>query len=241
MNHAVSITPPPSTLYSIHCTGSCPREKTSVRTATVPRYASGMRGAMTPRTSRYAAPMRMATAEVSPMQPPIVPSSICPSDASGSAGMTMSCSGVDEETISTGPVSGSSVPGAAKRTSEDGNSSISSARPASAGLKMFWPSPPNRHLTTRTAKTLPSAACQYGTEAGSVRASSRPVTAAEPSVTVWRRRSTAHQSASAATAAAVVTSATIRARRPNTMTPAASGASSAMSTSRIVFEMLAPE
>ena len=99
---------------------------------------------MTFLTTRYTPPSSRARAEISPMEPGMFPSSMSERLHSGRAGMTMWCRGVAVETPST-----------VYRVRAAGNRSITKARAARAGLKMFCPSPPHRHLTITIAKTLP--------------------------------------------------------------------------------------
>ena len=116
---------------------------------------------MTPRTTRYPPPISSASAETSPIHPPMLPRNISESGTSGSAGITMLWRGVAAVTTSAEPRSrGTDAPGAAKRVMDAGNSNSSRARAASAGLKMFWPRPPKAAFTTMTANTAPTAAIQ---------------------------------------------------------------------------------
>ena len=78
-------------------------------------------------------------------------------------------------------------------------------RPARAGFMMLWPRPPKRHLTTRMANTAPSTGIYTGTLAGSVRASSRPVTMALQSPMVFFLLVTLSNRYSVSTAAAMDT------------------------------------
>ena len=95
------------------------------------------------------------------MQPATLPRNRSRSGVSGRAGICMWWSGVAEVAASAAePNRGSSAPGAAKRTSQDGHSISRKARAARAGLKMFCPSPPHRPLTATTANTPPRAASQ---------------------------------------------------------------------------------
>ena len=74
--------------------------------------------------------------------------------------------------------------------------------------------------------------------AGSVSTSSSPVTAAERSSTVWYRRVSLFQSASANPAAAMDTAASSRQRSPKKIVPARRVGSSAIKTSSMIRRVL---
>ncbi len=138
---------------------------------------------------------RMIRPAVSPSDPPVLPST-----RSGSAVGVWSnfirLSGVALVTTSgaLGVMNGSAKlsprsahhepPGAGQVVIAAGNAACRNARPSSAGLKMFWPSPPKTSLPRPIATAPPSSAIQSGMPAGSVRPSSSPVMAAEPSRSV---------------------------------------------------------
>ena len=106
-------------------------------------------------------------------------------------------------------------------------------RPARAGFIMLWPRPPKRHLTTRMANTAPSTGMYTGTFAGRVRASSRPVRMALPSVTVLSRLVTRSNTYSVSTAAVTDSRMISPEYQPWAQTPRTVVGSSASSTSRI--------
>ena len=86
--------------------------------------------------------------------------------------------------------------GALQSVIMDGKDTNRNTRAAMAGLKTFCPRPPKVILTTPMAKIEPMTATHQGQEAGRLRASSKPVTAAEPSRRVegvcCRKRSMAY-------------------------------------------------
>ncbi|MNC35206.1 hypothetical protein D3C75_836800 [compost metagenome] len=94
---------------------------------------------------------------------------------------------------------------------------ISRATRASiAGLNGFWPMPPYSCLPMPTANTLPPTAIHQGAHGGSDRASSQPVSSAEPSnrrASGWP--SQRRQTASVASALAQVSSHRLIAGQPN--------------------------
>ncbi len=91
-----------------------------------------------------------------------------------------------------------------------GKAACSIARPRSAGLKTFWPSPPKTTLPRPIATTPPTKAIQSGTPGGSVRPRSSPVIAADPS-----RRVPEPTARSVRTQATVVVASTRSALGPN--------------------------
>ena len=127
------------------------------------------------------------------------------------------------------------VPGFAKRTRFAGQTSIKNALAARAGLNTFLPRPPQRPFTTTIANTLPATGTQYGTDAGSVKASKRPVTTEDKSFTVLRLYITIPITNSDATAARILRMVTIKARNPKSTHPTASVGISAMITSLMMF------
>ena len=65
-----------------------------------------------------------------------------------------------------------------------GNDTSMNTRPTKAGLKGFLPKPPKAILPTPMATMLPTMAIQMGRLAGTLKARSKPVSAAEPSLMV---------------------------------------------------------
>ncbi len=65
-----------------------------------------------------------------------------------------------------------------------GNAACRTARPTSAGLNGFCPSPPNKTLPTATAMNPPAAVIHSGSPGGRVRPYSRPVIVTDQSPTV---------------------------------------------------------
>ena len=62
-----------------------------------------------------------------------------------------------------------------------GNETSSATRATMAGLKTFCPTPPNTCLPITMAMKPPTTATHQGAQGGSVKASSQPVSSAEPS------------------------------------------------------------
>ena len=101
MKIAPSIRPPDSTWYSIHCTrDTSPIGNRNVTTATVRMYAAGILMVMTLRHSRYRPPAISASADVSPITPPVWPRNISISVASGRTPFLSEASGVAVEIAS---------------------------------------------------------------------------------------------------------------------------------------------
>ena len=65
-----------------------------------------------------------------------------------------------------------------------GNDTSMNTRPTNAGLNGFLPKPPNDILAMPMATTLPTMTIHNGRLAGTLKASKRPVKAAEPSLMV---------------------------------------------------------
>lgn len=97
-----------------------------------------------------------------------------------------------------------------------GSAIRSPTRATSAGLNGLLPMPPNTCLPSQMARNAPIRQTQYGTCGGRFSASSSPVRAALPSemVPVTGFLARKHQSASAPTQKAMVSSMTSAARQP---------------------------
>ena len=100
--------------------------------------------------------------------------------------------------------------------------------------------PPKRHLTSTMAKTLPRAPCHRGTLALRFRASSRPVTTALRSPTVWVFLQIRLNRNSESTAAITQVRISHRALTPKITTPATAAGSRARITSSMMRRSLAP-
>ena len=111
-------------------------------------------------------------------------------------------------------------------------------RAARAGFMKFFPRPPNRHFTTRMANTPPRKGTYSGTLAGRHSASSRPVTAALPSVTVVGFLVTRQKMASVATEESIHTAMTKNAWKPLTHTPTTAAGSRDRTTSSMTFPVV---
>ena len=150
---APSISPPDRIWYR----GLPPSSQ--VMTKTVPMYTTGTMGEITRRMTRYTPPSSRANTQVSPRQPPRIPTKSCKGEkADGSPPWDISASGVAEE-IASAPCH---CIGATQLFISPGKLPIRTIRPSRAGLTKFWPSPPNICLATTMATTLPRAACQRG-------------------------------------------------------------------------------
>ena len=128
------------------------------------------------------------------------------------------------------PPNASERTGAAHSVIATGNEASMSARAASAGLKMLYPTPPKSCLTRKIAAKAPRATIHSGVCGGQVKASSRPVTAALPSETLTSRLNTSWLSTSVPTATATATAASSSARHPNRYVAAARAGTSAAKT-----------
>jgi len=64
-----------------------------------------------------------------------------------------------------------------------GNDATKNALPTKAGLNILWPRPPNINFPMPIATILPSNGIHKGTVGGSIKANSKPVRTAEPSIT----------------------------------------------------------
>ena len=165
MKMAPSIRPPPKSSKNIHSAPLLPRGNRKLSTATVSRYAAGIRAVMTFRTSRYPKPTSSSSAEVSPRHPLTLPRNRSETEQSGSCPRCMEARGVAMETASavaelavsaalmmmSGPFS---KPGAVQLVMAVGQLNMK-ARAARAGLTKFLPRPPKSCLTTMMAKKSP--------------------------------------------------------------------------------------
>ncbi len=145
----------------------------------------------TPVTMRIAAPIRHASAEVSPSEPGSRPMNAFiherPRAASpnGTVKERIVASRVAPEKPSTAFAPFTATHTVSPEISA-GYAKNMNARPARAGLRKFIPVPPKTSFAITTPKLMPSAACHRGAVAGSVRGKMRPVTR-KPSLISWRR------------------------------------------------------
>jgi len=112
-----------------------------------------------------------------------------------------------------------------------GKEACRKARPRSAGLKTFCPSPPKISLPKPSPNAPPRAAIHSGTVAGSVRPSRTPVMTPDPSATAPRSSKT-H---SVTTAPAVAAAITRRAARPKNQNAAATTGPSVATTVHMIL------
>lgn len=126
--------------------------------------------------------MIMAAAQVSPMEPPMLPLS-----RDAASGMTSVADSLSRES-SVAPVAPSASPnpgsGSGHAVVAAGKEINRNTRPVSAGLKMLQPRPPNAILAMAMANTAPAAVIHHGSDAGRLRASRTPVRSAEQSPSV---------------------------------------------------------
>ena len=157
-------------------------------TATVRMYAAGMLMVMTLRQSRYRPPTISASAEVSPMTPPVWPSRDSTIETSGRVPVLRLASGVAVEIASvtvTLPKSGSFACGAVQVVMKPAQEAIMNARAPSAGFMKFLPMPPNSILTITMPNRPPNTVSHSGAATGMLKAIRTPVTKQERSPTVF--------------------------------------------------------
>ena len=133
----------------------------------------------------------MTSAAVSPTEPPLPPmirlaiSVPFPSNfskPSGVADVTALVTGCRNGSAKRSPLSVKNPPPTVGHVViATGNAACRNARPTRAGLKTFWPSPPQTALPKPMPNAPPRTAIQSGMPAGSVSPSRSPVIAAEPS------------------------------------------------------------
>ena len=157
-------------------------------TATVAMIATGVCQVMTLTASRYTSPSNMATAPVSPMEPPIWPSSMSERERQ-SVTPYFSCSS-RVAPVAPSAAAAKPPPATGHVVINAGNEMSRKTRPASAGLKILQPRPPKAILAMPMANTAPATTVHHGSDDGRLRASSRPVSAAEVLGSASRRPST---------------------------------------------------
>ena len=154
----------------------------------------------TPVTSRMAAPTRMATIDVSPGEPAMVPmkashvvmgspTTLC-SDSESPTLVAICPSGVAPEKVSTVvpapmPKAASVLTKASSPLMREGYPKKSTARVMSAPLKMFLPVPPNTSLAKMTAKAVATATIHSGVLMGTMSGIKMPVTRNPSWISLW--------------------------------------------------------
>ena len=128
-------------------------------------YVPGIRRSITPIKIKNTAPIKIATAEVSPMVPAVLP--ISRSIVFTASPLRIAASGVAPEYASM-----------AKFVMSAANAISKKHRAPSAGFMKFCPKPPNIIFTMTIANTPPITASHQGSVAGRFKARRRPVTTA---------------------------------------------------------------
>src|ERR1019366_6232261 len=160
-------------------------------------------------------PARITSAAVSPSDPLVLPRISCSiavpfpsnlSNPSGVADVIASGRGWVNGSANRSPLSVQNRPPTVGQVViATGNAACRKARPNSAGLNTFWPSPPQTTLPNPMPKAPPSAAIHNDRPAGNGRPGNTPVMPADPSPTVPPRPN-ARSVASAPAVAATITS-----------------------------------
>jgi len=122
--------------------------------------------------------------------------------------------------------------GSSQSVISTGNDTSRATRASIAGLKRFWPIPPNTCLPTTMAKKPPMAPIHHGAHGGSDKASKTPVSRAEPSSKNGRtaRPASRRQTASPSRHVNIVTKNRFSAGQPNSTMPYSVAGATANST-----------
>ena len=155
--------------------------KRTKSTNVVKTYVSGIFNEITRLITKYAAPIKIARAEVSPRHPPTLPKNISIYEGSVASAVPFKMArGVASDTIS-GEIKNPVSKGAVHFVIITGHDASKNARPTSAGFIKLCPVPPKNCFAIMIETKAPIRQIHHGAETGRLNASKSPVTAAVPS------------------------------------------------------------